>query len=242
MVVAAAFPCWAQTSPSSTAAPSNPATSPAPDGAGNRQEMLRKLEGMTPDQRQEFLLNHPKLQQFIDNHPKLEQKLANGSGGDGTGNARIMTSTPSTPAASGEEGNRQEMLRKLEGMTPDQRQQFLQNHPKLQQFVDNHPKLEQKLANGSEAGAGIKDPGHPRVNEVNQREENQQDRIAQGVSNGTLSPQEAAKLEKGESRIQQQEAQDLQKNNGHLTPAEQAKLNSEENRLSHRIHHEKHEK
>ena len=172
MVVAAAFPCWAQTSPSSTAAPSNPATSPAPDGAGNRQEMLRKLEGMTPDQRQEFLLNHPKLQQFIDNHPKLEQKLAN----------------------------------------------------------------------GSEAGAGIKDPGHPRVNEVNQREENQQDRIAQGVSNGTLFPQEAAKLEKGESRIQQQEAQDLQKNNGHLTPAEQAKLNSEENRLSHRIHHEKHEK
>ena len=80
------------------------------------------------------------------------------------------------------------------------------------------------------------------MNEVNQREENQQDRIAQGVSNGTLFPQEAAKLEKGESRIQQQEAQDLQKNNGHLTPAEQAKLNSEENRLSHRIHHEKHEK
>ena len=172
MVVAAAFPCWAQTSPSSTAAPSNPATSPAPDGAGNRQEMLRKLEGMTPDQRQEFLLNHPKLQQFVTSHPEFANKLAN----------------------------------------------------------------------GSEAGAGIKDPGHPRVNEVNQREENQQDRIAQGVSNGTLSPQEAAKLEKGESRIQQQEAQDLQKNNGHLTPAEQAKLNSEENRLSHRIHHEKHEK
>jgi len=241
MVVAAAFPCWAQTSPSSTPAPSNPATPPAPDGAGNRQELLRKLEGMTPDQRQQFLQNHPRLQQFINNHPKLEQKLAAGSGA-GPESAQPATSTPSTPAAGGEEGKRQEMLAKLEGMTPDQRQQFLQNHPKLQQFVTNHPEFANKLANGSEAGAGIKDPGHPRVNEVNQREENQQDRIAQGVSNGTLSPQEAAKLEKGESRIQQQEAQDLQKNNGHLTPAEQAKLNSEENRQSRRIHAEKHKK
>ena len=92
----------------------------------------------------------------------------------------------------------------------------------------------------SEAGPGIVDPGHPRVNEVNRREENQQDRIAQGIKNGTLSPTEAAHLEKGEARIEKQEANDMAKDNGHLTKQEQEKLNREENRLSNRIYNDKH--
>jgi len=40
----------------------------------------------------------------------------------------------------------------------------------------------------------VVDPGHPRVNEVNQREENQQKRIANGINNGSLSPQQASNL------------------------------------------------
>ncbi|MGB8581247.1 MAG: hypothetical protein WCD47_10535 [Candidatus Sulfotelmatobacter sp.] len=40
--------------------------------------------------------------------------------------------------------------------------------------------------NTSGAGPGVVDPGHPRVNEVNTREQNQQDRIANGVQNGTM--------------------------------------------------------
>ncbi len=92
----------------------------------------------------------------------------------------------------------------------------------------------------SEAGPGIVDPGHPRVNEVNGREENQQDRIAQGIKNGTLSPTEAAHLEKGEARIEKQEAKDMSKDNGHLTKQEQGQLNREENRLSNHIYRDKH--
>ena len=92
----------------------------------------------------------------------------------------------------------------------------------------------------SEAGPGIVDPGHPRVNEVNRREENQQDRIAQGIKNGTLSPTEAAHLEKSEARIENQEAKDMAQNNGHLTKQEQEKLSREENRLSERIYRDKH--
>lgn len=144
------------------------------------------------------------------------------------------------PPVDGGAGHREEALQKLQGMTPDQRQEFLQNHPKLAQFVSNHPDFAQKIASGAAAGAGIKDPGHPRVNEVNQREQNQQDRIAQSVKSGSLTAQEAAKLEKGETKIQQQEKADLQKNNGHLTAAEQARLNKEQNAESKRIHRKKH--
>jgi hypothetical protein len=42
-------------------------------------------------------------------------------------------------------------------------------------------------SNTSGAGPGQVDPGHPRVNEVNTRETNQQDRIANGVKNGQLT-------------------------------------------------------
>ena len=36
----------------------------------------------------------------------------------------------------------------------------------------------------SGAGPGVVDPGHPRVNQVNRREENQQQRIGNGVKSG----------------------------------------------------------
>jgi hypothetical protein len=44
----------------------------------------------------------------------------------------------------------------------------------------------------SGAGPGLVDPGHPRVNQVNRREGKQQQRIAKGISNGSLNPKEAA--------------------------------------------------
>ena len=40
---------------------------------------------------------------------------------------------------------------------------------------------------------GVVDPGHPRVNEINAREGCQQQRIANGVKNGTLTPKQTAK-------------------------------------------------
>ena len=61
------------------------------------------------------------------------------------------------------------------------------------------------------------DPGHPRVNEVNRRENRQQGRIENGVKNGTLTNGEVSHLEKGEQR----------------------QLNREENRESRRIRGEK---
>ena len=90
------------------------------------------------------------------------------------------------------------------------------------------------------AGPGKVDPGHPRVNEVNAREQKQQNRIANGVRSGELTPKETAKLEKQENHLVKQEKHDMAKHNGHLTKAEQAKLNREQNRESKKIYAKKH--
>jgi len=133
------------------------------------------------------------------------------------------------------------MLGKYSQMPPAQQQQFLQNHPQFQQFIQNHPQAVAKAAaNASEAKPGVNDPGHPRVNEVNQREQNQQQRINQGVASGSLTPAEQARLAKGENKIQSQETADMDKNNGHLPPAEAQKLKKEQNQESRRIHRLKH--
>lgn len=86
------------------------------------------------------------------------------------------------------------------------------------------------------------DPGHPRVNEVNNREQNQQDRIANGEKNGTLTPGQASRLENREQKIDNQEKADMAAHNGHLTKNEQRQLNREQNRTSRQIYKDKHDK
>ena len=84
----------------------------------------------------------------------------------------------------------------------------------------------------SGAGPGVVDPGHPRVNEVNGREENQQQRIANGVSSGKLNSQQTANLENRETSVQNREKADMAAHNGHLTKAEQKGINRQQNRIS----------
>ena len=92
----------------------------------------------------------------------------------------------------------------------------------------------------SGAGPGVVDPGHPRVNEVNQREANQQERIGNGVASGKLSSQQATNLEKRETAVQNREQKDMAKNNGHLTKAEQRGINRQQSRISKSIYKDKH--
>jgi hypothetical protein len=84
----------------------------------------------------------------------------------------------------------------------------------------------------SGAGPGVVDPGHPRVNQVNGREENQQQRIGNGVKNGTLTSKQTANLENRETSVQNREKADMAKNNGHLTKSEQNGINRQQNRIS----------
>ncbi len=83
-------------------------------------------------------------------------------------------------------------------------------------------------------------PDHPRENEVNQRLDNQQARINQGLANGTMTGKQAARDERHDSNIAQREAVDESKHNGHITKAEQRNLNKSENRNSKRIYRQKH--
>jgi len=94
--------------------------------------------------------------------------------------------------------------------------------------------------NTTGAGAGKVDPGHPRVNQVNKREQNQQNRIANGVKSGQLTPGETRRLERGEQRLQNNEKKDMAKDNGHLTKQDQRHLNREANHMSKRIYKDKH--
>jgi hypothetical protein len=92
----------------------------------------------------------------------------------------------------------------------------------------------------SGAGPGVVDPGHPRVNEVNQREANQQKRIGNGAASGKLTSQQTTNLEKRETSVQNREQKDMAKNNGHLTKAEQKGINRQQNRISNSIYKDKH--
>lgn len=78
-------------------------------------------------------------------------------------------------------------------------------------------------------------PGHPRVNEVSQRVDNQQNRTAHGIANGTISGKQAANDERRDANIAQRESADEAKHNGHLTKAEDRRLNHAENRNSRHI-------
>ena len=76
--------------------------------------------------------------------------------------------------------------------------------------------------------------------EVDQREDNQQNRIAQGVKSGQLTPGETAHLENREAHINREVARDRAANGGHLTAAERAKVNNQQDRTSGAIYRDKH--
>jgi len=79
-----------------------------------------------------------------------------------------------------------------------------------------------------------------KAGEVQQREQNQQGRIAEGIESGALTPAETARLEAREAELKKQMADDRAANGGKLTPEDRRKINKELNHISRRIHHAKH--
>jgi hypothetical protein len=90
--------------------------------------------------------------------------------------------------------------------------------------------------NQSAAGAGVSDPGHPRVNQVDNRLQNQKDRLEQGVKDGSLTKEQARQLNRHDQRITRQENRDMAQNGGHLTKQQQNQINKELNKNSREIH------
>ncbi len=76
--------------------------------------------------------------------------------------------------------------------------------------------------------------------EVGRREENQQDRIAQGIKSGRLNAGQTANLEGRETALNHEVRTDRKYNNGHLTNAERKQVNRQQNHLSRAIYRDKH--
>jgi hypothetical protein len=76
--------------------------------------------------------------------------------------------------------------------------------------------------------------------EIGQRKENQQDRIAQGIKSGQLTPGETAKLEKQQQGINREEAGMREANGGRLTAADKKAVNQQQNQASRNIYNKKH--
>ena len=75
---------------------------------------------------------------------------------------------------------------------------------------------------------------------IQDRKENQQDRIANGVKSGELTAGETSNLEKKESNLNQEERDMRSLDNGKLTKADKATLNQQQNKLSNQIYQDKH--
>ena len=73
-------------------------------------------------------------------------------------------------------------------------------------------------SNAAVSGASIQD-----------RKENQQDRIANGVKSGELTAGETSNLERKESNLNQEERDMRKLDNGKLTTADKATLNQQQN-------------
>jgi hypothetical protein len=75
---------------------------------------------------------------------------------------------------------------------------------------------------------------------INQRKENQQDRIAQGVKSGQLTASETSHLEHQEAGINKEERGMRTQDNGHLTKQDRKTIKQQQNQESKRIYRDKH--
>jgi hypothetical protein len=77
--------------------------------------------------------------------------------------------------------------------------------------------------------------------EVGKRQRAQQQRIGEGIENGSLNAREASRLERQETHLNREVARDRAANGGTLTAAEKAKVNRQQNHESKRIYRQKHD-
>src|ERR1700677_1983529 len=82
--------------------------------------------------------------------------------------------------------------------------------------------------------------GMAQAQDIPQRKAIQQGRIANGVKNGSLTPNENKNLESREAGINRQTRRDRRQNGGNLTNKEKAQVNRRQNQVSRSIYRVKH--
>jgi len=81
-------------------------------------------------------------------------------------------------------------------------------------------------------------PNQP-ASTVGQREQNQQDRVADGIDSGQMTAGETKNVESRESNLNREVRDDRQADDGHLTQQERQQINHQQNNLSHSIYQDK---
>ena len=77
------------------------------------------------------------------------------------------------------------------------------------------------------------------TNRIDKRQQNQANRIEQGQKSGALTGKEAARLEKGQARVQKME--DKAAADGKVTKKERRRIEKAQDRQSKKIYREKHD-
>ena len=90
--------------------------------------------------------------------------------------------------------------------------------------------------------AGLAQTTYGERHDINGRKENQQDRIAQGVRSGQLTPRETGRLEHREASINREEHNMRRADGGRLTAKGRHVLARQQNRESAAIYREKHDR
>lgn len=80
----------------------------------------------------------------------------------------------------------------------------------------------------------------PSTTRIDQRQEQQKQRIEQGVQSGQLTAKEAGHLQKGQAKVRKME--DRAMKDGTLTPKERDRIEREQNKQDKKIYREKHDK
>ena len=97
------------------------------------------------------------------------------------------------------------------------------------------------LALGSMSAVAQGVPGHPGVNQIDQRLLNQQRFIDGGVNRGQIGARGAAGDSTLDARVARQLSQDEARHNGHITRAESRQMNRELDWNSRRIYAQRHQ-
>lgn len=83
-------------------------------------------------------------------------------------------------------------------------------------------------------------PGHPRINQIDERLENQQKRMDAGVNKGQINAKQEERDQARDAKVEQQLSADEAKHHGHITKAEERQMNRELNRNSRAIYRQRH--
>jgi hypothetical protein len=192
----------------------DPSSSGSSSGSGSSASQGSSTPSTTPAQKPTIAQRKENQQDRIAQGVKSGQLTAGETSNLETKEAAINGETRADRAANGGK------------LTQAEKQQVnkQQNHVSNQIYQDKH--------NANTAHYGN--------NQVDQRRENQQDRIAQGVKSGQLTAGETAQLENQQKGINQQVRADRSANGGKLTTGEKKQVNKEQNGASKNIYDKKH--